>query len=102
MQAVVKIGTSQYLVQPGQKLLADRSQVDQVLLVVDDKGGVAVGQPEVWGAKVTVEDLGEVKGKKIRVFKYTAKSRRRRAMGFRPKFHQVLVKDIKLSKTSKA
>ena len=31
MQALVKIGTSQYLVQPGQELLVDRPQVDAIL-----------------------------------------------------------------------
>lgn len=98
MQAVVKIGSSQYLIRPGQKLLVDRPEVEAVLLVVEGDE-TRVGQPEVAGAKVVLEDLGEVKGEKVRVFKYTAKSRRRRTIGFRPHHHQILIKSIKLVKS---
>lgn len=97
MQAVVRIGPSQFLVSPGQKFVADRSQIDQVLLVVDEDK-VLVGRPAVEGVKIEVEDLGEVRGDKIRVFKFTAKSRRRRQVGFRSHLRQLHIKDIKLSK----
>ena len=93
MQAVVKMGSSQYLVNDGQKLLVDHSQVDGVLLTVDgDK--VVVGTPYVDKASVVLEDLGEVKGDKVRASTYTAKSRSRRTVGFRPKYRQVQVKSI--------
>lgn len=95
MQAVVKIGSSQYLVSEGQKILADRAGIDQVLLVINDSQ-VSVGCPEVKGAQVVMTDLGEVKGDKLRVFKYTAKSRRRRTVGFRPVHHLLEIKEIKL------
>ncbi len=96
MQAVVKIGTSQYLVTPGQKLLVDKAQIDAVLVVIaDDK--IVIGQPEVKGATVTLADLGEVKGEKIRVSKFKAKSRYKKTVGFRPRYRQVEVKDISLN-----
>ena len=47
MQAIIKIGSSQYTVEPGQELLADRGQIDAVLF------------PE--GAKVTIKDLEKLK-----------------------------------------
>ncbi len=95
MQAVAKIGKSQYLVEPGQKIQTDTAEVAAVLLVVDGDQ-VLVGQPEVAGAKVTVDDLGLVKGDKIRVFKFKAKSRYRKSQGFRPVYHRLEIKDIKL------
>ena len=95
MQAIVKIGSSQYLVEPGQKYLVDRPQVDQVLLVIDgDK--VLVGQPQVTGAEVIIKDLGEVKGDKIRVSKFKAKSRYKKTVGFRPVYHQIEIVEIKV------
>ena len=98
MQAVVKIGSSQYLVAPGDKLLVDKPEIESVLLIVDDDQ-VVVGQPDVAGAKVVIEDLGEVKGDKIRVYKFTAKSRYRKSRGFRASLHQILIKDVKLVKS---
>lgn len=101
MLAIVKIGSSQYLVEPGHKYTVDRPEVDQVLLVIDgDK--VLVGQPQVAGAQVIISDLGEVKGDKIRVSKFKAKSRYKKTVGFRPVYHQIEVKAIKLSKSDKA
>lgn len=95
MQALVKIGTSQYLVQPGQELLVDCPQVDAVLLVCD-AGKVYVGQPVVKGASVILKDLGEIKGEKIRTAKFKAKSRYRKVRGFRPTYHRVEVVKVSL------
>lgn len=100
MQAVVKIGSSQYLVQPGQELLIDHQEktkgnslFDQVLLVVDE-GKIQVGQPYVPGFKITAQVLGESKGKKIRVATYKAKSRYRKVKGFRPQYTRIKIEKI--------
>lgn len=95
MQAIVKIGSSQYLVSEGQELLVDRPEVDMVMAVISDKETV-IGTPEVAGAKVALKNLGEVKGQKVRVAKYKAKSRYRKTIGFRPRYVKVLVQSIKL------
>mgnify|MGYP001585339891 FL=1 len=100
MQALVKIGTSQYLVQPGQELLVDRPQVDAVLLVCDEDK-VHVGQPTVEGATVTLKDLGEIKGDKVRTAKFKAKSRYRKVRGFRPTYHRVKVVKVSLDTREK-
>lgn len=93
MQAIIKSGNSQYLVCEGQELLLDSAVVEQVLLVIDgDK--TLVGQPEVTGAKVEIKDLGEVKGSKLHISKFKAKSRYRKQMGFRPRFHKVKIEKI--------
>ena len=54
-------------VEPGSRL-----DLPEVLLIADGEQ-VTVGQPTVPGARVVVEVLGEIKAKKIIVFKYKAK-----------------------------
>ncbi len=93
MQAIVKIGSSQYQVAVGQKLLVDRPVVEGVLLVLDEKETV-VGKPFVDGAEVKLKIIGPVKGKKIRAATYKAKSRERKVRGFRAQYTEVVVEDI--------
>lgn len=93
MQAIVKIGSSQYRVSVGQKLLVDRPTVEGVLMILDDKN-ISVGKPFVDGAVVKLKVLGQVKGKKIRTATYKAKSRERKVRGFRAQYSEVLVEDI--------
>lgn len=98
MHAVVKIGPAQYLVTPGQEILVAGSGAEpaQVLLVSDGEK-TSVGQPTVAKGKVTTEILGQVKGRKIRVAKYRAKSRYRRVVGFRPLLTRVKIDSISTS-----
>lgn len=95
MQAVIKIGSSQYLVSPKSQILADRDQIDQVLLVIDGEH-VQIGQPEVAQAKIKLTNLGPVKGDKIRVSKFKAKSRYHKVIGFRPQYFRLQIEDIAL------
>lgn len=101
MYAIIKTGGKQYRVQEGdsifvEKLAADvDSEVvfDQVLAVVND-GDVKVGAPVVEGAKVTAKVLEQGKQKKIRIFKYKAKSNYRRRMGHRQPYTKVSIEKI--------
>ena len=101
MYAIIKTGGKQYRVQEGdsifvEKLAADvDSEVvfDQVLAVVND-GDVKVGAPVVEGAKVTAKVLEQGKQKKIRIFKYKAKSNFRRRMGHRQPYTKVTIEKI--------
>jgi len=100
MNAVVKIGKSQFLVSPGQELLVDRlSQTtgsvsfDQVLLLVDGQT-THIGQPYLADVVVKAKILGEEKGAKVRSATYTAKSRHRRVSGFRPKYTRLQIEAI--------
>lgn len=100
MQAVVKIGSSQYLVTPGQEILVshqagspDTLSFSEVLLVIDgDK--VQVGQPTVPGVNIKAKVLGEVKGEKVRVSTFKAKSRFRKTIGFRPLYTKIKIDAI--------
>ncbi len=96
--AVVRIAGKQYRVSEGDEILVDKLNdlkvVPEVLLFVDgDK--VEVGTPVLTKAKVVVKVLAEVeKGEKIDIFKYKAKSRERRHIGFRAQHTRLLVEKI--------
>ena len=100
--AVIAISGSQYQVQEDQTITIDNINIeekktgstDQVLLLVD-KDKIKIGQPLVKNAVVKYQVIKNYQGKKLRIFKYKAKSRYRRTMGFR---HQLT--DIKITKIS--
>jgi ribosomal protein L21 len=80
MQAIVKIGSSQFQVEPGLEILALKPQIDQVLY------------PQ--GYQVLVENLGTVKGVKVRTQKYKAKSRYHKTTGHRTIFHRLKITEV--------
>ncbi|TSC88337.1 MAG: hypothetical protein G01um101416_5 [Microgenomates group bacterium Gr01-1014_16] len=86
MQAIIKIGSSQFQVEPGLEILAPKPQVDRVLY------------PEAY--QVLVENLGLVKGPKIRTSKYKAKSRYHKTIGHRTVFHRLKVTEVKPVKSA--
>jgi len=100
MFAVIQAGTSQYLIKEGDELLIDRVEtssdkliLDQVLLTSDGKN-VRIGKPFISNLKVSAQILSEVKGPKIRISTYKAKSRFRKTKGFRPKFTKIKILKI--------
>ncbi len=101
--AVIKTGGKQYKVQEGdtcefEKLPGkskDKIKFDQVLLVVDgDK--TTIGQPLVKNALVTAVIIDQIKGEKIRVAKFKAKSRYRLVKGHRQQLTKVKIDKISL------
>ena len=101
MYAIVSSGGRQYRVEPGQRLDVEKlpaeagSEVtlDQVLLI-GDGDTITVGQPTVSGARVLADVVGEVKGRKIIVFKYKNKVRYRRKTGHRQRYLRLQIKEI--------
>ena len=101
MYAIVSSGGRQYRVEPGQRLDVEKlpaeagSEVtlDQVLLIGDGET-ITVGQPTVSGARVLADVVGEVKGRKIIVFKYKNKVRYRRKTGHRQRYLRLQIKEI--------
>lgn len=95
--AVIKFAGHQYKVSEGDTLLVDHIKDDkaepQVLLFVDGEK-VTVGKPTIQKAKVSLKVLGEEKGLKIDVYKYKAKSRYRKHIGFRPHYTKLEVGKI--------
>ncbi len=92
MYAIVKTGGKQYCVEVGKKISVEKLDVevgsevtlDEVLFIGGDK--VEIGAPFVKGAKVLAKVIEQGKGKKIRIFKYKAKSNYRRRQGHRQPF----------------
>lgn len=101
--AVIRSGGKQYKIKVGDTLELDKlSQenknivFDDVLLVVDN-GAATVGKPIISGARVEAKLVENIKGKKIRVMKFKAKSRYRRITGFRPQLSVVKIEKIETS-----
>ena len=102
MTAVVKIKGNQYLVSEGTELLVNNLDTEDknlsfsdVLLFSDEKI-FEVGKPLLTNCEITAENLGSVKGDKVRVSKYKAKSRYRRVVGFRSKLNKIRITKIVL------
>lgn len=98
--AVIRTGGKQYVVVEGKELEVEKMEGEQgtkvefeEVLLVSDGEKTLIGQPVVKNAKVTAEIKGQVKGKKIRVFKFRAKSRYRRTQG-----HRQLKTAVKINK----
>ena len=97
MYAIIKTGGKQYVVEEGKVISIEKLDVeegaevtfDEVLLVSGDD--VKIGQPNVAGAKVTGKVLEQGKERKIRIFKYKAKSNYRRRQGHRQPFTKVKI-----------
>ena len=100
MSAIIKTGGKQYVVEEGKVISIEKLDVeegaevtfDEVLLVSGDD--VKIGQPNVAGAKVTGKVLEQGKERKIRIFKYKAKSNYRRRQGHRQPFTKVKIEKI--------
>lgn len=100
MYAIIKTGGKQYVVEEGKIISIEKLDVeegaevtfDEVLLVSGDD--VKIGQPNVAGAKVTGKVLEQGKERKIRIFKYKAKSNYRRRQGHRQPFTKVKIEKI--------
>ena len=101
MYAIIKTGGKQYKVAEGDVLFVEKLDAEEgasvtfeEVLAVLDGDNVKVGTPLVEGAKVTAKVEKNGKGKKIRVFKYKAKSNYRRRMGHRQPYTKVTIKSI--------
>lgn len=100
--AVIELGGKQYKVSTGQLLDVERLpeaageqvEVDQVLMVVDGQD-VTVGRPLVDGATVRATVTGQIKGDKVRIFKYSGKRYRRR-LGHRQPYTRLRIDEIVL------
>jgi large subunit ribosomal protein L21 len=98
--AVIKTGGKQYLVKEGdvlqvEKLIGEPKTTltfAEVLMIA--KGTeVTLGTPKISSAKVTAEVIAQMKGKKIYVETYKAKTRKHRKIG-----HRQLLTKVKISK----
>lgn len=99
--AVIRIKNNQYKVVEGEELLVDKlndKTIDsEVLLYVDGKN-IKLGDPVIKKAKVKIKVIEEeVKGEKIHVQTFKAKSRYRRKKGFRPVYSRIKIEKLSLT-----
>ena len=100
MYAVIRSGGKQARVSEGDVIDVEllKGKTGEVtfapLLVVDDNGNAMVGGPVLDRMRVTARVVGEVKGKKIRVFKYKNKSGYRRRRGHRQRYTRLEIVNI--------
>lgn len=92
--AICEILGKQYKVIPNEPLLVDRAgeggkEIEAQMLLLSEKGKIKVGNPYLKN-KLTLDVLGTVKSKKIRVAKFHAKASYRRVSGSRAKKTKVI------------
>ena len=99
--AIISTGGKQYRVREGDTIdveklpgdVGDEVTFSEVLLS-SVGGNVSVGAPGVEGASVLGEIAGQVKGPKLIVFKYKAKTRARAKTGHRQPLTSITIKKI--------
>ena len=100
MYAIIATGGKQYKVAEGDIIRVEKLGVeagesvtfDQVLVVSGDD--VKVGNPTVEGASVSATVVGEVKGKKVIVYKYKRKTGYHKKNGHRQQYTKVKIEKI--------
>lgn len=85
-QAVISFQGHQYLVREGDHILVDKLENNKKtidVLLVEDGGSIKIGNPTLKEYSIGVKILEQVKGEKIKVATFKAKSRYRRVKGSR-------------------
>jgi large subunit ribosomal protein L21 len=103
MYAVIESGGKQYKVEEGTSLFVDRLDVkdgDKISLrpVLFRDGEVIVGAKDLAKVKVEAKVVANVRGKKIKVFKYKAKKGYRKRAGHRSELTRLEVTSLKGAK----
>lgn len=100
MYAIIAAGGKQYKVSEGETIYIDRvnqepdSEITFDVLMLGGDDSLKVGAPYVEGAKVTAKVVKEVKGEKIRVFKYKSKKDSCKTRGHRQKYTKIEITSI--------
>ena len=102
--AVIKTGGKQYKISEGDVIDIDRlsQKKDQEIvfkevLLASIDARVEIGKPYLENVTVSAKILDEIRGIKVRVAKFKAKSRYRRATGFRAELSKIKIEKISYS-----
>lgn len=103
MVVVIELKGKQYRVEPEQVIrslrvdgeVGDKIEADRVLAAIDGEN-VKLGTPVVEGAKVTLEIVRQTKSPKLSIFKYQARKRVARRIGYRDNISYLRVKQIEV------
>ena len=100
MYAIISAGNKQYRVSQGETIYIDKVNLEDGAaisfdaLLVENEGEVKVGNPVVEGAKVEGKVVAQVKGEKIRIYKYNSKKNYHRRAGHRQPYTKVEITAI--------
>ena len=100
MYAIISAGNKQYRVSQGETIYIDKVNLEDGAaisfdaLLVENAGEVKVGNPVVEGAKVEGKVVAQVKGEKIRIYKYKSKKNYHRRAGHRQPYTKVEITAI--------
>ena len=100
MYAIISVGNKQYRVSQGETIYIDKVNLEDGAaisfdaLLVENEGEVKVGNPVVEGAKVEGKVVAQVKGEKIRIYKYKSKKNYHRRAGHRQPYTKVEITAI--------
>ena len=101
MYAVLRQGSRQYRVQPGdviqvEKIEADKGEevVLEDVLAVNNGEGIEVGEPRLNGAAVKAQVLRQDRGKKVVVFKFKRRKGYARKKGHRQHFTELKILSV--------
>lgn len=103
--AIIKIGGKQYKVSKDSIIEVERLSfktgenfsIEDVYLHVAD-GVSKLGKPRVMGVKVSATVLEHIKGEKLRISKFKAKSKYRRVTGHRQYLTKIKINEISVGK----
>jgi large subunit ribosomal protein L21 len=104
--AIVETGSKQYRVEPKSVIEVELLEIpegqkqvtlDKVLLVRNGDD-IQVGTPHVKGASIICDYLGDMRGKKVTIFRFRRRKNSRRKHGHRQDYLRLLVKEIRTAK----
>ena len=100
MYAIISAGNKQYRLSQCETIYIDKVNLEDGAaisfdaLLVENEGEVKVGNPVVEGAKVEGKVVAQVKGEKIRIYKYKSKKNYHRRAGHRQPYTKVEITAI--------
>ncbi len=99
--AVIKSGGKQYKVAEGETIKLEKLDAPEGgevvfgdVLLISDGADLKLGSPKIEGAKVSAKVVKNGRARKIIVFKYRAKKRRKKKAGHRQHFTEVKIEKI--------
>jgi large subunit ribosomal protein L21 len=100
MYAIIKLGSQQFKVEQGQTFLSQKtgnpvgSEFESQVHLLAQENKVHIGTPLVGGAKVVLKVVEDLKGDKIRGFKYKKRKNYHRTWGHRQQLQKLEVVSI--------
>ena len=100
MYAIITAGNKQYRVSQGDVIYIDKvnqendSAISFDALLIENNGEIKVGDPILKGVKVEGKVLAQVKGEKIKIYKYKSKKDYSRRQGHRQPYTKVEITAI--------